>query len=335
MTAMSERRSVIAAGLFLLPFLAVGVWVETMAVRELLRSALAQSAVLFGFGLAFLAFPLLFGGMGWSAWRRRQEVARLKTLAPDEPWRWDPEWREGRIRSGGAPALIGVWGFAIVWNAIALPILILLWDELSSAEEAGVYVALLFPLIGAGMLGYALYLSWRRYVYGVPLFIMDRIPGVLGGTLSGRITVRVEFLPEAEVGLRLSCVRRVTTGSGKNRSTREEILWQNEQKVHGSAGGGVPVRFTLPVDLPPSTPPGPADSSILWRLEASMQVPGVDFAATFLLPVFVTGESSATLTESALREKMLHSAGGAGTPVDAGIVLRPSAGGGREYLIGA
>jgi hypothetical protein len=331
---VSERRSFIAAGLFLLPFLAVGVWVEAMAVQALFRSETARSATLFGFGLAFLALPLLLGGIGWNTWTRKRGIERLKTLAPNEPWLWDPEWREGRIESGGASTLIGIWAFAIVWNAIALPMIILLWDQLTGAEEAGIYVVLLFPLVGVGMLGYALYLSWRRYVYGVPLFILDRVPGVLGGTLSGRIALRVEFLPDAQVSLRLSCVRRVTTGSGKSRSTREEILWQNERKAHPSAGGGIPVRFTLPVDLPPSSPE-PAASSILWRLEASMEVPGVDFAATFLLPVFATQESSAALTESALREQTLRFAGGTGVPVDAGIVVRRSAGGGKEYLLSA
>ena len=97
----------------------------------------------------------------------------------------------------------------------------------------------------------------------------------------------------------LTCVRRVTTGAGKNRSTSERVLWQEEQRTPGrqtrSAEGmvtSIPVAFELPADAEPCDSTNPRDQ-VVWRLSVSAEVPGVDYASTFEVPVFRTAESEA------------------------------------------
>ena len=249
------------------------------------------------------------------------------------------------IRSTRTNGLLVAWIFTLFWNAVAFTSLALIWDRLMAGEEWGVYLVLLFPLVGIGMLLYALTLTWGRSVYGVPLFVAERLPAPLGGDCTGRILLRIPLVPENGIALRISCLERVTVRTGKSRSTREELLWLSEQEgIHAYSAGdptgtSIPVRFTLPYDLPPSSSEtdGKADGrSILWRLEASADIPGVDFAATFEIPVAQTERSSPELTESAVRESQLRRKGsGYVPPADAGLVVRRSAGGGKEYVLTA
>ena len=245
------------------------------------------------------------------------------------------------IRSSRTGALAGAWIFAIFWNAIAFPAVVLLWDQLIAGAEWGMYLILLFPLIGIGMLLYAFHLTWGRIAYGVPLFVPDRVPSPLGGECTGRIVLKIPLLAESSVSLRISCLERTTSGTGKSRSTVEELLWLGEQEgVHAYSAGdttgtSIPVRFTLPYDLPASYA-GSGGRKTLWRLEASAAVPGVDFAATFEIPVARTDKSSPELTESAVRDtRIRRSGGGYMPPADAGIIVRRSAGGGKEYALTA
>jgi hypothetical protein len=47
------------------------------------------------------------------------------------------------------------------------------------------------------------------------IFEMAAVPAALGGTLEGKIQVRAKLQPQHGLHLRLSCVRRTTTGIGK------------------------------------------------------------------------------------------------------------------------
>jgi hypothetical protein len=97
--------------------------------------------------------------------------------------------------------------------------------------------------------------------------------------------------PQHGLHLRLSCVRRTTTGaSGNNRSTTEKILWQDEKWLRADLpqtdlnATGIPVYFKLPDNLPESTTR--AGDGIHWKLEASAKLRGPNFDAAFEVPVF-------------------------------------------------
>ena len=92
--------------------------------------------------------------------------------------------------------------------------------------------------------------------------------------------------------LKLSCIRQITTGSGKNRSTHETILWQDEKVFRPEANlpepepghSGIPIFFKLPDDQPEATPDN--GDGVHWRLEAGAKMSGPDFSARFEVPVF-------------------------------------------------
>ena len=94
----------------------------------------------------------------------------------------------------------------------------------------------------------------------------------------------------------LSCIRRVTTGSGRNRSTTETVLWQDERRVTGDrrrrAGGIRDPADAMPCDPTRAVRPRRSGGSTV-----SAEVPGVDYAATFEVPVFRTAASDQPRTD--------------------------------------
>jgi hypothetical protein len=125
---------------------------------------------------------------------------------------------------------------------------------------------------------------------------LHTLPGVLGGTLSGSLETPSKVHAEDGFKLRLICIQRTTSGSGKNRSTRERVLWEEQKTIVrdflelDQEKTGLPVFFNVPFDQPESLDDNPA---ILWRLEVVAEVPGVDYSTHFEVPVFKTAESRA------------------------------------------
>lgn len=125
---------------FMLPFLAAGVSVISVGIKEYSRNAGTQQwLVPIAAGSAFTIFALGFAAMPLYAIRRSHaDAAALE---------------QGVIvdRSGGTGVVLLI--FALVWSAIAFPIGFFVWRGLPAAgAPAPVWVeglALLFPLIGA------------------------------------------------------------------------------------------------------------------------------------------------------------------------------------------
>ncbi len=247
-------------------------------------------------------FALVFGGAGFGliglALRGKKKVKAqkdLKQLYPEEPWRWREEWAEGRVPASSKANMIGTSVFAIFWNLISLPLLFIVPEEIRGGNLLA-SIGLLFPAVGAGMALWALrlFIQWRKF--GHSTFEMSEVPGVTGGLLQGQILTGTHIQPQEDIRLTLNCVERRTTGSGKNRSTSETILWQDTQLIrrealdYRSRGCAIPVRFGIPYHAPPSDQS--AGGRILWRLETAVPVHGVDYAAQFEVPVFTTEQSA-------------------------------------------
>jgi hypothetical protein len=167
--------------------------------------------------------------------------------------------------------------------------------EIVEEENYLALLGLLFPLVGVGLIVWAVWavLRWRKY--GESVFEMATTPGVLGGSLAGVIRTTQSLDPREGFRLVLSCVQKRTTGSGKHRSTTTTTLWQDERVIRRVLSGpgeptAIPVAFAVPYDVPPSTTES-GRREINWRLEVSAAVPGIDYSASFDVPVFQTEES--------------------------------------------
>lgn len=223
------------------------------------------------------------------------EAAR-RAQFPDQPWKWKKEWQGPAIASDSGATTAGLWFFAVVWNAISIPAAVMI--TLDKPAEKGAYFIYLFPLVGAGVLWAAIYQTIRLRKYGRTRFVPSALPGVIGGYLGGVIEVPARVVPEADARLSLKCLRRETRGSGKNRRTTENVLWEREELISrekwvtGAGGTRIPVLFYIPAGQP-DTDDRDRDNEVVWRLTASAATPGVDFATQFDVPVFATGETAA------------------------------------------
>ena len=144
------------------------------------------------------------------AMRRRSQTVRSD---PEKPWLKREDWAKGRIASGSKKSVFFLWLFTVIWNLISAPVVFIgLPAELHKGNHA-ILIALLFPMVGIGMIIYALNttLAWRKF--GQSIFEMAAIPGAPGGTLEGEIQVKTKLQPQHGLHLRLSCIRQTTTGS--------------------------------------------------------------------------------------------------------------------------
>jgi hypothetical protein len=248
-----------------------------------------------------LAIPFTTVGLGMIAggfWAKRKLDAEeaLRAANPDAPWRWKEEWAEGRIRASGGFQFLFPCLFALFWNVMLTPFIPILREELFENENYLALLGLLFPLVGIGLIVWAVrsFIRWKKF--GDSVFEMSTVPGVIGGTLAGRVLTSVDIKPASGFELTLSCIRRVTRGSGDSRRTSETILWQEEKQIQRETLDYDPTRSTIPVhfSIPYDTEPSEArsvDDETLWRLEVTAEIPGVDYASQFEVPVFKTAES--------------------------------------------
>ena len=255
---------------------------------------------LFGF---MMLFPLVFGGAGAGiiafalvGKRRLVKTSQRERLYPDEPWRWRPEWENGVIAADTRKTLWSAGFFATLWNLISLPLPFLLWDEVLDKGNYAALLGLLFPVVGIGLIAWVVRLALQQRRFGRIEFTLDTFPGALGGQLVGKLFIPAQLPVDRLLHATLTCVRQRTTGAGKNRSTREDFLWQDEQRLriqqhHVFQGTRLHMAFPLPADRPPTDDSDPANQ-IIWRLTVSSEMPGIDLGASFEVPVFDVGAAA-------------------------------------------
>jgi hypothetical protein len=120
--------------------------------------------------------------------------------------------------------------------------------------------------------------------------VPETIPGCIGGWLAGTIETRAALVADT-MHVDLRCIRRVTTGSGRDRMTTESTVWEDTQVLTGrlppgkAGGSAIPVAFRLPADVPPTERPD-SRNEIYWKLRAHAAMGGPDYVAEFSVPVF-------------------------------------------------
>ncbi|MFL5402180.1 MAG: hypothetical protein ACJ8BF_05115 [Gemmatimonadales bacterium] len=294
---VGNKTAIGCAVLFLLPFAAAGTFTGARAVG-LLRVGNWREAVL------YVLFALVFGGVGFGglagiriAYGKLKDEEELKASHPGEPWLWRRSWASRRLEDSSRDEVLGAWIFAALWNLVSIPSAYLGTRAALYEGKTGAFAVLLFPLAGIWLLARAIQATMRSRKYGISRFELSTLPGIVGHTLAGTLRVGMDQLPEGDFQVELTCVRLTTTRSGKSSSTSEKILWQESCQVRGQqirdySGMGIviPVSFRLPVDAEPWDATDP-NNRVIWRLHASASVPGIDYDASFEVPVFRTAAS--------------------------------------------
>ena len=334
--AKGERTRVI---LLALPFALLGLAALVMFVHDLFGGIPKQRAItILSFIAACIGFVALIFGI--NAKKLALKTATLKSSAPEtseKPWLKRKDWAAGRIASGARKSVILLWIFVIFWLAFSTVITFLIVSPEWHRGNHAALIALIFPVVGLAVLVFAVNttLAWRRF--GQSFFDMAAMPGALGGTLEGLIQVPARLQAEHGLHLRLSCLRRTTSGSGNSRSTTEKILWQEEKWLRPDLpqtdlnATGIPVYFKLPADQPESTPA--SGDGIHWKLEASARVRGPNYHATFEVPVFNVPDTPVPTEDPTARYQM--SLDEIRQQIHSHVQVNDLAGGGKEFIFPA
>jgi len=195
-----------------------------------------------------------------------------------------------RVRSNTRTHLIGAWGFAVLWTLISAPILFLIPREIERKPIAA--LGFVFPIIGVGLLTRAVMLTMRWRRFGPSWFEMAA-PASPGGVCAGTIRTRLDRPSPGErlvVTIKLTCLQRIVSGVGKDRSVREHIVWREEQDVPAEqilftpTGAAIPVHFPLPADARETTT-STRSGGVFWALAVNASLRGVDLDEDFDVPV--------------------------------------------------
>lgn len=263
----------------------------------------------------------------------------------DAPWMKRKDWACGRIHSGGVAELVLWWVVAGVWNGFMLILIAAFWGD--PEYDDVVKVVALFELIGVGILVLAVKRTWLWIRFGRSVLELASVPGVIGGTLEGRIETGIRAFPTKPVQLILTCerIRRVVrrVKGGQESDTTTAILWQTDRDVEagrftrGPRGLSIPVQIAIPYGLSGSDNSDP-HNDIHWHLVVSCDLPGVDFQADFAVPVFVTEKSRSDWTREKVDEMADQERKSGSLPEPpraesrvAPVRSRPTPGGGMEY----
>ena len=213
-----------------------------------------------------------------------------------QPWLDGKIWSR-RVRSSARAGMIGAWVFAGFWNLISVPLLFVLPPEVAKGNYAAL-IGFLFPVVGAGLLWWAVKATrqWRKF--GVTELTLDPFPGAIGGDVGGSLDLPLTLDRDQSFVVTLECVRSYVSGSGKNRSRKQSVEWQARgpaQVELGASGVVLRFRFEVPAGLPQSEKKSGRNYH-LWRVNIAGSEAAMPFDRTFEIGVFATGERSTMQT---------------------------------------
>jgi hypothetical protein len=269
----------------------------------------------------------------------RGKTKTLKAEHPDQPWMWREDWAKSAIRDSSKATTIGLWVFTLIWNAIAFPVTWVARPQLSG-ENPLALIVWFFPVVGIILLISAIYQTLRSAKFGTSICHLDRVPIAPGRMFRGDIELKTDVPPADGYRMRVLLINAVTNRTGRKRSTTERLIWDTEIVVESTAamrspmGTRVPFQFATPPDSHP-TDDQDFYNRYLWRLSASAELPGVDYAAQFDLPVFQTGEKADGSEFEAFEQRHRVEAARHQVRPASGVEITKLTGGGEQFRIHA
>lgn len=301
--AHPSKAGTIFLTLFALPFLGGGLFFlyALLVSRQNFKNGNPTVGVAIALFFVFVGGGLIFAS--FKGYGLLKQKAALEDAHPLSPWLWRSDWAARRAESLSQKSYISAWILAALGNLFLFPFLFGMAPQLLRQGDFRAIFVLAFCSLGVVLIVRAIRATVRHDRFGNSYFEFDSLPFSPGERLSGRIHLRFETQATHGIDVRLTCVRRVITGSGKSQSTSNITLWQGDKNVSSGAvcpgplGRAIPVDFELPAEALDTNHNNPRDQ-MLWVLHAEADVPGVDYSDDFEVPVFRTMCSSQPASDS-------------------------------------
>ena len=220
--------------------------------------------------------------------RRKRATAERAAAMPGEPWGWDYPWRPEGIGNDTRREILKALGFALFLAIFLTPFH---WIGFFAEHPAPPFAlgALIFDLVIVGVFGRAVRLTLMRRRYGASWLRFRRFPFYPGEPVEVSLDGYggLSALPQLTGTLRCVQERYETRGTGKNRTTKVicYALWSATMVAERNRDGGFDFSFDVPPDV--RTTALAERPARYWELAVnSDDVPGVDYAASFYVPVY-------------------------------------------------
>ena len=252
----------------------------------------APAAVPYAIGVSFVVMGAWLLAYRIEDGLRDARARRLRRTMPGAPWLadhpWDPagagdETGRRAVATAALALILGVFLVPFNWVAFSPRSEIDVWGRILFVVVTGI-----FDLLTVVVAGYAAYFGWRRARFGRVFLRFERFPLTLGAPT--RVWLRVPRPPAgSRLAATLRCIEERYVSDSDSTSTRSEQVWADTRPIDpawGLIGGG----WNLPIGL--HLPLGPYETRLAdrppryWELEVRGEAPGVDFGATFLMPVY-------------------------------------------------
>lgn len=285
----------VASILLALPFTLAGIGIILVAADVIHVPAGDIHAPRWVLGMVGGVFALVGTFCELHGLRGLLRTARLKAqlaLHADEPWYGDHDWDPHGVRDDSRRNLIrGFLGLGF----LAFFLSIFNWWAFLS-EDTVVVLQIIVGLFDAVLLlglGTLLHRLGRRLKYGRSKLRFCRFPFFLGESVDVELENRRGIGRYDRITLTLRCIqeRIVTRGTGRNRSTSVVCYEQycDTKTIEGPAAhraGDPPIRISFEL------PDGDYETCLrerpprYWELEVNSKTEGIDYHASFVLPVY-------------------------------------------------
>src|SRR5712691_8831599 len=221
--------------LFGLPFLGAGLAFiyKQLANRGTHSTFETVAAILFGSIFVFIGGGLIYAAVRGYGLLTQQ--ATREEASPLSPWLWRTDWASRRAESQNKKSAVTFWVLAVFCNMVTLPFLPGMFQQFARLRDPRVFLLLGFNLLGAILIVKAARATIRHRRFGDTYFEFDSLPFSTGERIGGRVHLKLDTRADHGIDIRLSCVRKIVTGSGKSSSTNQVILWQADQNLAAGA----------------------------------------------------------------------------------------------------
>jgi hypothetical protein len=249
------------------------------------RAVIALSGVIFALAGSYIAIN------GIADLRRKRAAAERAAAMPAQPWWWDYPWRPEGIGNDTRREIGKALGIALFLVVFLTPFHYVGFFAKERVVVFGVG-AVLFDLVIVGLLARATRLALMRRRYGASWLRFGHFPFHPGERLEASLDGYggLSAVPRLTATLRCVQERYETRGAGRNRS--EQVicytLWSATTAAEADRNGAFAFAFDLPADA--RTTALSERPARFWELAVqSDDVPGVDYQASFLVPVYGGG----------------------------------------------
>lgn len=199
----------------------------------------------------------------------------------------------------------GYWVFIIFGTIFCLfsgPIFLVIPEEISKGNY-GVLLALLFPIVGLGVIFGGWKMRQKFLFFGPTPLTPSPLIGQVGGQIGGRIELAQPWA-KRDLKITLSCINTYKSGSGKNSTTHRKILWQEHDKpLDRPSGTGSKLEFCF--DVPSGEKTSETHNGrgkVHWEVSVEGTVSNEEFKRSWKIPVEIGTQSSNIVIPSSHKE---------------------------------